>query len=185
MRGALIGPSGRQYAPDTFRAKADANRWLALAEADLSRGAWIDDRAASVTFGEYARAVLRNSPKIGVRWGETCERNLRPHLAPLLDVPLRALSQRRVREWNAAALRGTGGRTSIAQSYRFMRMVMNTAVREGLVAGNPCRIPGAGVVQSGERPVASPAQVVALVEAMKSAVPYGGPDRRVVRPASR
>lgn len=164
---SYVGPSGaRHFAPDTFRTMADANRWLALVEADLSRGTWVDDRAALVTFGSYARAVLRDSPKIGIRWRETCERNLRLHLAPLLDVPLRALTPSRVREWYAAALRGPGGRTSIAQSYRFMRMVMNTAVREGLMVRNPCMVPGAGVVRASERPVASPAEVVALVEAI-------------------
>lgn len=166
-QASFIGPSGaRQYAPDTFRTKTDANRWLALAEADISRGAWTDERASSETFGNYARAVLRDSPRIGVRWRETCTRNLRLHLAPLVEVPLRALTPTRVREWHAAALRGPGGRTSISQSYRFLRMVMNTAVREGLVLRNPCQIPGAGVIRASERPVASPAQVVALVEAI-------------------
>jgi hypothetical protein len=166
-QASFVGPSGvRQSAPDTFRTKADANRWLALVEADLSRGTWVDDRAALVTLGSYARAVLRDSPKIGVRWRETCERNLRLHLAPLVDVPLRSLTPTRVREWHAAAMRGPGGRTSIAQSYRFLRMVLNTAVREGLMVRNPCMIPGAGVVRASERPVASPAEVTALVEAI-------------------
>jgi integrase len=45
-------------------------------------------------------------------------------------------------------------------------MVMNVAVRDGLVVRNPCQIPGAGVVHAAERPVASPADVVALVEAI-------------------
>ena len=103
---------------------------------------------AAETFGNYARAVLRDSPKIGVRWRETCERNLRLHLAPLSTCPLRALVRHPVREWHAAALRGDGGRTSISQSYRFLRMVMNIAVREGIIARNPCQIPGAGTVKS-------------------------------------
>lgn len=160
------GGVGRQNAPHTFRTKTDAHRWLTLVEADISRGTWLDDRAAAELFGNYARAILRDSPKIGVRWRETCERNLRLHLAPLVDVPLRDLTASRVREWHAAALRGSGGRTSISQSYRFLRMVMNTAVREGIVARNPCQIPGAGTVRAAERPVATPAQVVALVDAI-------------------
>ena len=68
---------------------------------------------------------------------------------------------------------GSGGRTSIAQSYRFLRMVLNTAVREGLMVRNPCMIPGAGVVRASERPVAWPAEVTALVEADQPAVPRG------------
>ena len=166
-QASFINPAGaRQNAPDTFKTKTDANRWLTLIEADISRGVWLDDRAAAQTLGNFARAVLRDSPKIGVRWRETCERNMRLHLAPLLDTPLRALSPTLVREWHAAALRGKGGRTSISQSYRFLRMVMNVAVREGLIARSPCQLPGAGVAQASERPVATPAEVVALVEAI-------------------
>jgi integrase len=167
FQASYVGPAGRrEYAPDTFRTKGDASRWLALVEADLSRGTWVNDRAAMETLGNYARAVLRDSPRIGVRWRETCERNMRLHLAPLLDTPLRALSPTRVREWHAAVLRGTGGRTSISQSYRFLRMVMNTAVREGLIVRNPCQIPGAGTVHASERPVATPAEIIALVDAI-------------------
>jgi len=166
-QASFVGPDGvRQYAPDTFIKRTDATRWLALVEADLSRGAWLDDRAASQTFGSYAKAVLRDSSDIGVRWRETCERNMRLHLAPLLELPLRVISPARVRAWHAAALRGDGGRTSISQSYRFLRMVMNTAVRDGVIAKNPCQIPGAGISHAAERPIASPAQVLALVEAI-------------------
>ncbi|GAA4939222.1 tyrosine-type recombinase/integrase [Actinoplanes utahensis] len=167
FQASFINPAGvRQNAPDTFKTKTDANRWLTLVEADLSRGTWLDHRAAAEPLGNYMRAVLRDSPKIGVRWRETCERNMRLHLAPLVDMPLRAVTATQVREWHAAALRGKGGRTSISQSYRFLRMVMNVAVRENVIAKNPCQIPGAGVVQASERPVASPAQVVELVEAI-------------------
>ena len=168
FQASFVLPGGvtRQNAPHTFKTKTDANRWLTLVEADISRGAWLDSRAAAEPFGNYAQAVLRDSPKIGVRWRETCERNLRLHLAPLVNVPLRELTASRVREWHAAALRGKGGRTSISQSYRFLRMVMNVAVREGIIPRNPCQIPGAGTVRSVERPVATPAQIVALVDAI-------------------
>lgn len=71
-----------------------------------------------------------------------------------------------VREWHASALRGKGGRVSIQQAYRLLRAVMNTAVRDGAIVKNPCQIVGAGIDRAKERPVASPAQVVALVEAI-------------------
>ena len=103
---------------------------------------------------------------MGPRYRETCERNLRLHLAPLRDVPLRALTPAVVREWHATALRGKGGRVSIQQAYRFLRAVMSTAVRDGAIVKNPCQIAGAGTDRAKERPVASPAEVVALVEAI-------------------
>lgn len=103
---------------------------------------------------------------MGPRYRETCTRNLRLHLAPLEDMALRAVTPSVVREWYAAAMRGTGGNASIAQAYRFLRAVMNTAVRDGAIVKNPCQIPGAGSDRAKERPVATPAQIVELVEAI-------------------
>ncbi|MGH8836053.1 MAG: tyrosine-type recombinase/integrase, partial [Actinomycetes bacterium] len=166
-QASYVGPSGRRVpAPETFRTRGDAGRWLALVQADMERGTWVDDRLSRETFGEYARRWLRDHPKLGPRWRETCLRNLRLHLAPLDEIPLRAITPSSVREWHAAACRGKGGRTSIAQSYRFMRAALNTAVRDGAITKNPCQIPGAGADRAKERPIASVAQVVALVDAI-------------------
>ena len=103
---------------------------------------------------------------MGPRYRETCERNLRLHLAALEDVPLRALTPAVVREWYGSALRGKGGRASIMQSYRFLRAVMTSAVRDGAIVKNPCQLKGAASDRARERPVASPAEIVALVEAI-------------------
>ena len=166
-QASFIGPSGtRQTAPQTFRTKTDADRWLSTVEADLSRGTWLDDNLGRQPFGTYARAWLRDHPKMGPRYRETCERNLRLHMTALEDLPLRAITSQVVREWYASALRGKGGRTSIQQSYRFLRAVMNTALRDGAIQKNPCNIPGAGTDRAKERPIASPAQVAALIEAI-------------------
>jgi integrase len=166
-QASFIGPSGlRQSAPTTFKTRTDADRWLTAAETDIARGAWLDEDLGRESFGNYARAWLRDHPKMGPRYRETCERNLRLHLAPLEDVPLRALTPAVVREWYASALRGRGGRASIQQSYRFLRAVMNTAVRDGAIVKNPCQITGAGSDRAKERPVATPGEVVALVEAI-------------------
>lgn len=53
-----------------------------------------------------------------------------------------------------------------AKAYRFLRAVMNTAVDDGLIKRNPCRIKGAGSEESPERPVLSVAQVYALADAV-------------------
>jgi integrase len=167
FQASFIAPSGkRQTAPRTFRTKTDADRWLITVEADLSRGVWLNEDLGRQSFGNYARGWLRDHPKMGPRYRETCARNLRLHLQPLDDVPLQAITPTVVREWYAAAMRGSGGRASIMQSYRFLRAVLNTAVRDGAIVRNPCQIPGAGSDRAKERPVASPGEVVALVEAI-------------------
>ncbi len=166
-QASFIGPSGtRQTAPGTFRTRTDADRWLSAVEADILRGAWLNEDLGRQPFGNYARAWLHDHPKIGPRYRETCERNLRLHLASLEDVPLRALTPAVVREWYASAMRGSGGRASIRQAYRFLRAVMNTAARDGAIVKNPCQIAGGSSDRAKERPVASPAEVVALVEAI-------------------
>ena len=145
-----------------------------LAEAGARRGERrtrrrrrrLDEDLGRQSFGNYARGWLRDHPKMGPRYRETCARNLRLHLQPLDDVPLQAITPTVVRERYAAAMRGSGGRASIMQSYRFLRAVLSTAVRDGAIAKNPCQIPGAGSDRAKERPAASPGEVVALVEAI-------------------
>ncbi|ABM10309.1 tyrosine-type recombinase/integrase [Paenarthrobacter aurescens] len=163
-QASFIGPAGkRQAAPHTFATRADADRWLAAVELDLSRGTWVDERAASVPFLDYAEQWLNDNRRLGPRSRETHERNLRLHLAPLATMPVRSLTPTLVRTWYATAMRGKGGNTSIDQSYRLLRAILNTAVREGLLAKNPCQIPGAGNTRAKRRTVASPTQVADLI----------------------
>jgi len=102
-------------------------------------------------------------------------------VAPFEDVPLRALTPAVVREWYASAQLGSGGRTSIMQSYRFLRAVMNTAVRDGAIVKNPCQIAGAGADRAKERSIASPDQVVGLVGGDNSQVQDRGAAGGLVR----
>ncbi|NIH78012.1 tyrosine-type recombinase/integrase [Amycolatopsis viridis] len=166
-QASFIAPNGkRQYAPNTFRTKTDADRWLVGVEADISRGAWLDDKLGRETFGNCADAYLRDNPDVGDRWEETCRRNMRLHMTELFDLPLIAITPPVVRSWYGKALAGTGGKTSIAQSYRFLRAVMNQAKRDGAIQVNPCQIPGAGSDKAKERGIATPGQVAELVDAI-------------------
>lgn len=167
FQASFIGPNNkRQAAPDTFRTRTDADRWLVKVEADLLKGSWVDEQLGLQLFGEYARAYLRDNPDVGPRWEETCLRNLRLHMTTLEGKPLKAITPPIVRQWHGEALRGKGGRRSIAQSYSFLRAVMNQAMRDGAILTNPCQIPGAASDRAKERQVATPQQVVGLMEAI-------------------
>ncbi|MCZ9328704.1 tyrosine-type recombinase/integrase [Nocardia farcinica] len=167
FQASFIGPNGkRQTAPNTFRTKTDADRYLVKVEADISRGAWLDEQLGRQRFEDYARAYLAENPDVGARWQETCLRNMRLHMTELLDKPLVAITAPVVRSWHAKALAGSGGRTSIQQSYRFLRAVMNQAIRDNAITVNPCTIKGAGSDRAKERNVASVAEVAALVDAI-------------------
>lgn len=163
-QASFLDPSGRrQTAPSTFRTKTDADRWLVNVESDLSRGTWLDRELGLTPFEKYASAYLRDNTDIGPRWEETCRRNMRLHMTTLLKLPLAEITAPVVRSWYAKAMAGPGGRTSIAQSYRFLRTVMNQAVRDGAISANPCTIKGAGSDRAKERSIATPGQVADLV----------------------
>lgn len=168
FQARYIDPNGqRQNAPQLFRTEAEAERWLLQVEDKIKRGLWLPDNgAARRTLRECCEAYLSENPNVGERWAETCRRNMRLHMADLLDLPIVAITPPVVRAWHAKALRGTGGRTSISQAYRFLRSVLGVAVADGVLDRNPCQSPGAGYRKAPERGIASPAQVAELIEAI-------------------
>lgn len=157
----------RVNAPETFRTEADAHRYLDRIEQEIKRGHWLPDAGLGRrTLRDACEAYLEENPRIGLRWAETCRRNMRLHLKDLLDLPIVTITPPIVRAWHAKALKGDGGRTSISQSYRLLRSVMNVAVNDGAIPRNPCQIPGAGSERTPERSVATPNQIAELIEAI-------------------
>lgn len=166
-QASYISPQGqRETAPDTFVRRRDAEVWLSRVEADISRGAWIGQEGAHIVFTDYADEYLKR-PSIGDRWREMCTINLKLHLADLSSLKLTEISSRRVRTWHdKVSASKDHGSTVVAQSYRFLRAVMNQAVRDELILKNPCNIPGAGSDQAPERQIATPQQLADLLEAL-------------------
>jgi integrase len=167
FQATFVDPDGRRTTgPETFRTEADAARYLDRVEREIRRGQWMPDAGAGRrTLRECCEAYLEENPRVGLRWAETCRRNMRLHLLELLDMPILTITPPIVRAWHAKALRGAGGRTSISQSYRLVRSVLNVAVQDGAILRNPCQIPGAGAQRSPERRIATAAQVAQLIQA--------------------
>ena len=61
----------------------------------------------------------------------------------------------------------------MAKAYRLLKAIFNTAVDDGLLRRNPCRIKGAGQEESPERPVLTVPQVYALADAVGGLVMTG------------
>jgi hypothetical protein len=55
---------------------------------------------------------------------------------------------------------------TVAKAYRLLKAVLNTAVDDGLIRRNPCRIKGASQEKSPERPVLSMRDIGALADAI-------------------
>jgi hypothetical protein len=51
---------------------------------------------------------------------------------------------------------------TVAKAHRLLKAIFNTAVDDGLIRRNPCRIKGAGQERSAERPVLTVPQIYAM-----------------------
>ena len=70
-----------------------------------------------------------------------------------------------MRRWRKDLLDAGVSAVTVAKAYRLLKAILNTAVDDGLIRRNPCRIKGAGQEKSAERPVLTVAQVYALADA--------------------
>jgi integrase len=164
------GPDGiDRPAPNTFATKTDADVWLTLKEAEIRSGDWLDPDAGAVSFEEYAKSWVAERPNLRPKTVQLYEGLVRLHLAPVLVslgvVTVADVKEGKVRKWRKKLLDSGVGPVTVAKAYRLLKAIMNTAVDDGLIKRNPCRIDGAGQEHSPERPVLTVAQVFALTDA--------------------
>jgi integrase len=162
-----LGLDARQHsAPQTFERKRDAELWLSNVEASLARGDWFDPQAGRVLLREYAKAWLEErqlSPTTYERYGYV----LRLHILPTLgSYAVADITEPEVRRWRKGLLDAGTGNATAAKSYRTLRAILNTAVDDGLIRRNPCRIKGAGDDKTPERPIVAIDEVFRLAEAI-------------------
>jgi integrase len=185
-------PDGQIYkAEQTFPRKADANAWLATVQADMVRGSWKAPKRSTSTVGDYVSSWIAGHQGLKRTTRKSYEDLHRLHIKPAIgSVRLRDLTTPAVRDWNtklrarlatelaakrAAAL--AAGRTlsdatqrdgsvTAAKAYRLLRTALATAVEDGEIETNPCRVKGAGVSKAAERPTASVDEVLQLAAAV-------------------
>jgi integrase len=81
-------------------------------------------------------------------------------------VPLGKLRPEDWRTWHATALAQCPGSTQPGGAYRLARAILSTAVDDGRLRANPCRVHGAGREQAGELPIVMPDDVLKIAEAI-------------------
>lgn len=156
-------------APATFGRRGDAERWLTLMESKIIHGQWTSPEVRGVVLGGYARQWIAER-SLQPRTRELYESQLRNHIEPFLgERTLEQINPQVIRSWRRQLL--DEGRSEIvaAKSYRLLRAVLNTAVKEDrLIGENPCRIAGYDKEVSAERPVGTVPQVIALSDVVES-----------------
>jgi integrase len=164
------GPDGlMRPAERTFPTKTSAEQWLTRTEADIIDADWIDPDAGHIPFADYAAAWIEERPDLRPKTVELYRYLLRRHLATASAFGTRTVAEIRdahVRRWRKTLLESGVSPVTAAKAYRLLKAIMNTAVEDGLIRRNPCRIKGAGQEKSAERPVLTVRQVFALAESI-------------------
>ncbi|MDQ3570031.1 MAG: site-specific integrase [Actinomycetota bacterium] len=162
----LRRPDGTKYGR-TFHTKREAETWEAQQRADRSRSRWVDPTAGHILFRDYADEWLRNRPKLRPRTVELYRSELRCHLLPVFgDIALDRITKRLIRGWYADLV-ATRSQVTAAKCYRLLAAILNTAVDDELIGSNACRIKGAAVERSPERPLATIDEVFAIANAIE------------------
>jgi integrase len=159
-------PDGQLHAADrTFTTQRDAEVWLVRKEAEILDGRWQDPNQ-KILFGEYAMVWIKERGYAAT----TRERNgiaLRLHVMPTFrHSAISEITTAHVRRWHASLIEAGVGEATVAKAYQVLRAVMNTAVDDGLIPRNPCRIKGAGTAKAAERPHLTVAEVYRLADSV-------------------
>jgi integrase len=121
-----------------------AEAWLASERRIIEFDTWTtpeqratEKKAAILTLGDYTRDWIKHRP---IKPGTKKEyQGLADSLiAPLSDMPIRTVTDQRIREWFASLNPETARRNSHA--YGLLHAICATAVRDGLLPSNPCGI---------------------------------------------
>jgi len=141
-----------------------------LKEAEIRRGDWIDPEAGRIPFANYATSWI-NDHVLKPRTEELYRSLYKNHLSTAFgNVDVASIREGDIRHWRKERL-ATGARqarpfgpVTVAKAYRLLHAILNTAVDDGLIRRNPCRIKGAGQEDSGERPVIPMAKLIELLD---------------------
>jgi len=139
-------PSGvRVSAGRSFAHRRDAEAWAADRARQIDRG--IVDTDARISFGDYAANWLAGRMVAG----RPIKPRTRAHYQDILDAhlvpafgsrPLASITAADVRGWHAITL--TDRPTMRSHAYSLLSSILGSAVRDEIIAANPCRIVGAG-----------------------------------------
>lgn len=136
------GPDGiMRPAPNTFRTKTDADRWLAKVETEIAEKRWRDPEEGKITVGEWTdRWFASVSPSLKATTRALYSGIIRLWIAPRLgSYRLDAVCPMTIAEW-LAGLRKTGLSASrIRTAYRILSQVMQSAADNDKIVATPCR----------------------------------------------
>jgi integrase len=149
----------------TFRRRSDAERWARRQDYRKDLGDLVDPQVGAQPLAAYA-AIWLKGRDLAPRTRELYQHLYKKWIAPEFGTTaLNRIVTDAVRRWHAD-ITSEVSPIQAAKAYRLLRAILNTAVADGLLARNPCCIPGAGQERSPERPLVEPADVMRLADAI-------------------
>jgi integrase len=129
-------PSGQQKAK-TFRTKTEAKRFLAEIDGSLSRGLYVDPHAGQLLFATHALPWL-NSRNDELTTKARDASIMHTHVLPQWGTwPLSKIDHLSVQKW-ITELGTRRAPATVAEAHRLTSAVLQSAVRNRLIAFNPC-----------------------------------------------
>lgn len=149
----------------TFTRRKDADAYAATVEADKLKGVAIDPRRSQVTVEAWCREWLGTRNDIRPSTRRLYTGIINKHIVPYFgSTQLGKLTASSIRAWHSSVF--SRSPAAATRSYQVLRAALNSAVEDGLVGQNPCRVRRAGEHHAAERVVASIAEVQALAGAV-------------------
>jgi len=134
---SLITQSG--VSSKSFNELDDAISWMNRGRILISMGTWVDPDQERVTFGEFSAQWRIGKNSVSGKTLATYDSQLRLHVLPYFkDLTLTGITTSEVRSWVSKLNSEGTGATTIRQSYRLLRQIMESAYLDERITRNPC-----------------------------------------------
>ena len=136
---AYRDPVGRTRSAGSFVSKRDADRAGRRAEARVEDGSWIDRSAGRITFRDYVEKVWWPSRHLEVSTMAGYRANLNRHFLPYFgQLPMADILPSTVQAWVTKAIGDGLSARSTVKYHVMLHGVFKRAVRDRVIAYNPC-----------------------------------------------
>ena len=171
FQARYAGPDGvDRPAPQTFRTKTDADRWLVKMETQIRDGRWLNPDEGDVSVGEWAdRWFASVSSELKPKTRALYEGLIRLWIKPRLgSYPLSSVRPITVAEWITSLRKAKLSASRIRTAYRVLSQIMQSAANNDMIPATPCRGIKLPRLPETEPHILTDDEVVRLIDAMRS-----------------
>jgi integrase len=159
--------SGRRHSTGTFLKRRDAAQAARDAEAKIAARQWIDPADGRVSFADYVKKSWWPSRHLEISTAAAYRSYLDTHFLPYFgQIPMAAILPSTVQAWVGFALRAGLSPRSIRKYHVLLHNIFRRAVRDRVIASNPCTDTELPKAVSKPTRILSPAEFDQLLNAL-------------------